>query len=179
MAVQVRKVTCEDWEVLQKLSVETYTETFGAFNSEANMAIYLETAYHQKKLLKELSNRDSLFLFIYVSEELAGYLKTNVNEAQTEPMAMTSLEIERVYIKKKFKRQGLGKLLITEGIKQARKLEKEAVWLGVWEHNQPAMAFYQSLGFVQTGAHSFFMGDDEQTDLIVTKQLKKTTKRGV
>ncbi len=45
------------------------------------------------------------------------------------------------------------------------------MWLGVWEYNPKAIAFYETLGFKVIGAHSFFMGEEEQTDLIMSKQL--------
>jgi diamine N-acetyltransferase len=48
---------------------------------------------------------------------------------------------------------------------------KKKIWLGVWEKNENAIAFYKKLGFVQTGEHSFYMGDEEQIDLIMTKTL--------
>lgn len=48
---------------------------------------------------------------------------------------------------------------------------KEAIWLGVWEKNDNAIDFYKKIGFVQAGAHSFYMGDEEQMDIIMTKSL--------
>ncbi|GAY79036.1 negative regulation of sporulation, septation and degradative enzyme [Sporolactobacillus inulinus] len=45
------------------------------------------------------------------------------------------------------------------------------VWLGVWEKNEKAIAFYKKFGFVQNGAHSFYMGDEEQTDFIMKNPL--------
>lgn len=43
------------------------------------------------------------------------------------------------------------------------------MWLGVWEKNESAIRFYKGLGFVLHGAHSFYLGDEEQTDLIMIK----------
>lgn len=37
--------------------------------------------------------------------------------------------------------------------------------------NKKAIRFYQKFGFVQTGAHSFYMGNEEQSDYIMTKIL--------
>ncbi|MNL75746.1 Protease synthase and sporulation negative regulatory protein PAI 1 [compost metagenome] len=48
---------------------------------------------------------------------------------------------------------------------------KKKIWLGVWEKNENAIAFYNKMGFVQTGVHSFYMGDEEQMDIIMTKTL--------
>ena len=53
------------------------------------MKAYLERAFHKQQLEKELANLDSAFYFIYYEEEIAGYLKVNVNEAQSELMGMS------------------------------------------------------------------------------------------
>lgn len=86
-------------------------------------------------------------------------------------MGADSLEVERIYVKKKFHKKGLGKLLLEKAFDVAAELEKKKVWLGVWEHNENAIVFYKKKGFVQTGAHPFYMGDDKQIDLIMTKTM--------
>ena len=58
-------------------------------------------------------------------------------------------------------------------IAMARERGKEYIWLGVWEHNQRARRFYMRNGFYQIGSHSFIMGDDDQTDHLMRKDLKE------
>lgn len=82
-----------------------------------------------------------------------------------------ALEVERIYIRTKFKRNGLGKYLITLAEDIAISKNKKVIWLGVWEHNPNAIAFYEKMGFIYTSSHSFFMGDEEQTDYIMIKNL--------
>ncbi|NOU98725.1 GNAT family N-acetyltransferase [Paenibacillus planticolens] len=171
MTIIIKNCTIKDLVLLQEIGLETYNETFKNDNSPENMNVYLEKAFNLKQLEKELSNLSSEFYFIYSNEEIAGYLKLNINEAQTERMGNDSLEIERIYIRKKFHKQGLGKYLINKAIEIAKERKKEKIWLGVWEKNESAIAFYTKMGFAQTGAHTFFMGDDEQIDFIMTKTL--------
>ncbi|CAM4258250.1 ribosomal protein S18 acetylase RimI-like enzyme [Paenibacillus endophyticus] len=135
------------------------------------MKAYLEKAFNLKQLDTELSNSSSAFYFIYANEDIAGYLKLNVNDAQTEKMDNHSLEIERIYVREKHRKQGLGKYLINKAIETATAQNKEKIWIGVWEKNESAIAFYTKLGFVQTGAHSFQMGDEQQIDFIMVKSL--------
>lgn len=135
------------------------------------MNAYLERAFNLKQLEKELSNSFSQFFFVYFNYEVAGYLKVNTNDAQSEEMGDDSLEIERIYIKYKFQKHGLGKYLFNKAMEVAEDLNKKNIWLGVWEKNENAIAFYKKMGFVQAGAHSFYMGDEEQTDFIMTKTL--------
>ncbi|WP_040949155.1 GNAT family N-acetyltransferase [Gorillibacterium massiliense] len=171
MAVKIEKCSREDLQTLQEISIETFNDTFKDQNSAENMKAYLERAFNSNQLEKELSNLSSDFIFIWFNEEVAGYLKMNWNEAQSEQMGGESLEIERIYIRHQFQRKGLGKYLINKAMEMAARQNKKKIWLGVWEKNENAMDFYKKMGFVQTGAHSFFMGDEEQIDFILTKTL--------
>ena len=143
MTINITKCTLDDLLILQDISYETFTETFGHQNSPENMEAYLERAYNLKQLENELSNNSSDFFFVYFKNEIAGYLKINTNDAQSEQMGLESLEIERIYIRKKYQKEGLGKYLITKAIEIAIKRNKKKIWLGVWEKNENAIAFYK------------------------------------
>ncbi|MDF2536864.1 MAG: family acetyltransferase [Bacillales bacterium] len=171
MTINLKKCSLEDSNKLQEISCETFIETFMDQNSPENINAYLERAYNLKQLENELSNISSEFFFVYFNHEVAGYLKVNINDAQSEEMGEESLEIERIYIKNEFQKLGLGKLLFNKAMEIAMDLSKKKIWLGVWERNENAIAFYNKMGFVQTGAHSFYMGDEEQTDFIMIKML--------
>ncbi|HEK9098830.1 GNAT family N-acetyltransferase [Bacillus pfraonensis] len=171
MTINIKKCTLEDLRKLQEISYETFNETFKHQNSLENMKAYLERAFNLKQLEKELSNISSQFFFICFNNEVAGYLKVNTNNAQSEEMGDESLEVERIYIKNKFQKHGLGKYLLNKAVEIAMERNKKKIWLGVWEKNKNAIAFYKKMGFIQTGAHSFYMGDEEQMDFIMTKTL--------
>jgi len=167
----IKKCTFEDSRELQEISYDTFNETFRHQNSPENMNAYLERAFNLKQLEKELSTSSSQFFFVYFNNEVAGYLKVNTDEAQSEEMGDESLEIERIYIKNTFQKHGLGKFLLNKAVGIALEHNKKKIWLGVWEKNENAIGFYKKKGFVQTGAHSFYMGDEEQVDLIMIKTL--------
>jgi ribosomal protein S18 acetylase RimI-like enzyme len=169
--ININKCSLEDLYILQEISYETFNETFKDQNSPENMKAYLEKAFNLKQLEEELFNISSQFFFVYFNNEVAGYLKINTNDAQSEEMGDESLEIERIYIKDKFQKLGIGKCLQNKAMEIAMEHNKKKIWLGVWEKNENAIAFYKKLGFVQTGAHSFYMGDEEQIDFIMTKTL--------
>ena len=172
MTITIKKCTLEDLHILQEISYETFNETFKDQNSPENMNTYLVGAFNLKQLEKELATISSQFFFVYYNQEVAGYLKVNTTDAQSEEMGDDSLEIERIYVKNKFQKNGLGKYLFNEALEIALELNLKEVWLGVWEKNENAIAFYKKMGFDQTGVHSFTMGDEEQMDLIMAKTLK-------
>ncbi|WP_277584571.1 GNAT family N-acetyltransferase [Psychrobacillus antarcticus] len=171
MNIKIKKCTLEDSCKLQEVSYETFNETFKDQNSPENMNAYLERAFNLKQLEKELLNTSSHFYFVYLNNEIAGYLKVNTDDAQSEKMGDESLEIERIYIKNQFQKHGLGKYLLNKAMEITLESNKVKIWLGVWDQNENAIAFYKKMGFVQTGAHSFYMGDEEQIDLIMAKTL--------
>ncbi|WP_188208184.1 GNAT family N-acetyltransferase [Alkalibacillus aidingensis] len=173
MTINIKKCTKEDLKTLQEISVETFNDTFKEQNSSKNMKSYLEKAFNSSQLETELSNRFSQFFFVYFNQEIAGYLKINTDDAQSEEMGDESLEVERIYIRSKFQKLGLGRYLLNKAMEIAIDRHKKKIWLGVWEKNENAIAFYKKLGFVQTGSHSFYMGDEEQIDLIMIKTLKQ------
>jgi ribosomal protein S18 acetylase RimI-like enzyme len=171
MTMHIKKCTLEDVHDLQDISYKTFNETFKDQNSQENMNAYLEKAFTVEQLEKELSNPSSQFFFIYFNHEIAGYLKVNTDDAQSEEMGEEALEVERIYISDNFQKQGLGEHLFNKALEIATTLNKKKIWLGVWEKNKNAIAFYRKQGFVQTGSHSFYMGDEEQTDFIMVKTL--------
>ena len=40
-----------------------------------------------------------------------------------------------------------------------------------WEHKGPAQRFYQTMGFKRTGEHTFTLGENIQTDWIMTASV--------
>lgn len=172
MDVAIEKCELHDVAQLQKISIDTFYETFKDDNTTENMDAYLEKAFNMKQLEKELSNPSTTFYFAKINDQVAGYLKINVDNAQSEPMGDTMLEIERIYIDQHFQKHGIGKLLLQKAIDTAKQLNKEKVWLGVWEKNDNAIAFYERMGFVKNGSHTFYLGDDAQVDYIMVKSLR-------
>ncbi|MEI2279848.1 GNAT family N-acetyltransferase [Paenibacillus polysaccharolyticus] len=171
MTVQIIQANLEDLQKLQGLSIQTFNDTFRDQNTPENMKAYLEKAFNLLQLKQELTNDLSKFIFVEFEGELAGYMKINVDDAQSEDMGNDSLEIERIYVQRQFQKHGLGKYMLNEAIKIAREERKTKIWLGVWEKNKNAIEFYKKMGFMQTGAHTFSMGDEEQTDLVMLKDL--------
>ncbi len=172
MKLDIKKCNINDLVMLREISYNTYNETFKDVNTPSNMEDYLEKAFDFSKMRDELLNAGSEFYLLYADEELAGYLKVNEYEAQTEMNDSQSLEIERIYVAKEFHSKGLGSVLLHRAIEIAGELKKSYIWLGVWEKNDKAIQFYKRNGFYLIGQHSFFMGDDEQTDFIMRKDIE-------
>ncbi|MGO2298829.1 hypothetical protein [Paucilactobacillus nenjiangensis] len=93
MDFKIKPIRHNQLNELQAISIETFTATFGQQNTADNLQHYLDDAYNLKTLSNELRNPDSYFYFLYVDEAIAGYLKLNVNHAQSENMGGEALEV--------------------------------------------------------------------------------------
>jgi len=167
----IKKITIQDVSMLQEISIKTFIETFLDSNSEENMKKYLEVELSLDKLQEELMNSLSEFYFAIQDGEVIGYLKVNMGDAQTEQQDLDALEIERIYVLKSFHGKKNGQLLFDKAIEIAQKNKRTSVWLGVWEKNHKAIAFYEKNGFVEFDRHLFILGEDAQTDLMMKKDL--------
>lgn len=170
--IEIKKISLAEVATLKNISIETFNDTFSEHNDPAYMEEFLNSQYTLEKMTAETKNPNSEFYFITMDSKLAGYLKLNYDSAQSETMDGNGLEIERIYVRKGFKRNGLGKKLLEKTIERANSLDSDFIWLGVWEDNIPALKFYEKMGFIESGSHSFYLGSDEQTDIIMKKILK-------
>ncbi|MEO7315393.1 MAG: N-acetyltransferase [Ginsengibacter sp.] len=168
----IKKVTLDDIDQLQKISRQTFYETFSGGNTEENMEIYLVEGFSIEKLTAELKDKNVEFYFSTLDNSVIGYLKVNFGEAQTELQDDKALEIERIYVSKEFHGKNVGQILYDKAIQIAKLKKTDYVWLGVWEENPRAINFYKKNGFIEFGKHIFKLGNDEQTDIMMKRKLR-------
>ena len=174
MALKVIPCTKHHVNTIQEIGIKTFKETYEAHNTPTNLSNYLAKAFNKEQLLKELNNPESFFFLVLAGRQAAGYLKINIGSTQTNPQGAKALEIERIYVAHAFQRQGIGKLLLDTAEAKAKELEKETIWLGVYEKNQNAVSFYKYHGYEVFGKHTFQLGNESQSDFLFKKELLKS-----
>ena len=170
--IEIKKATILDLDSIQKISTQTFTETFAAVNTPENITDYIKNSLNPEQLTAELNNANSQFYIAYSDIEVVGYLKINFGDAQTESFNENALEVQRIYVLQNFHGKNIGQLLLDEVKKIAQITNVDSVWLGVWEENHRAIRFYTKNGFVVFDKHVFMMGNDEQTDLLMQLQIR-------
>lgn len=171
----IKKATITDLILIQKISKETFIETFAAVNTAENLENYLEESFNSQKLTAEINNPDSQFYLVFFDTQIIGYLKINLGNAQTETGNDTAMEIHRIYVLRSFHGKKIGQLLLNEAISIAKQNHVDYLWLGVWEENYTALKFYSKNGFVAFDKHVFTLGNDQQTDLLLKLEIPKAT----
>jgi len=171
MKETIRQCDTDDVELLKAVSYQTFDETFRTQNKAENIEAYLKDAFTNEQLIKELKHPHSSFYFIYSDDNLAGYLKINTQDAQSESMGTNFMEIERIYILNHYQGYGLGSELLDFALETAKEENIDKIWLGVWEKNENAIGFYEKRGFNPVDTHAFCLGDEQQVDIIMIKVL--------
>jgi ribosomal protein S18 acetylase RimI-like enzyme len=167
----LRVATVSDADTLTRVGKETFSDTFAAMNTVENIEKYLNNTFTVDQLRKELNDPRCTFILLYEGKQVAGYAK--LRKGDNDLNEVRKLVIERIYAGKQYIGKKAGKALMQTCLDIARRENYDAVWLGVWEHNVRAIAFYHSWGFKTVGAHPFWLGDDIQTDLVMEKKLNE------
>lgn len=165
----IRIATIQDVEVLCQISAKTFVETYGEQNTPENLQKYLAERFNIEQISDEILTDETVFLLVELNNETIGYAKMRVNLVENPDPK--SLEIERIYLEKSFHGQKLGAILMQKCIDVAREKDYQSLWLGVWEYNPKAIAFYNKWGFEIFGTHIFQLGDDAQTDYLMKKEI--------
>lgn len=168
MNITVREATVADAELIADLSRETFYETFIADNSKEDMDKFMNEQFTKEALMAEVGAAGNIFLLALESDEVLGYARLRDQNADD---LTNSIEIARIYAATKSIGKGVGKALMKQCIRAAKELNKQSIWLGVWEKNQRAIDFYTKFGFEKFGEHDFLLGNDLQRDWLMKKQL--------
>jgi ribosomal protein S18 acetylase RimI-like enzyme len=169
--VDIRLATDRDNVLLAELGAETFTATFSAENTPEDMERYISAAFSPDIQAAELADPANVFLIAEESGVAVGYARLREAMPGVVLDAARPIEIVRLYARVDSIGRGVGAALMQASLEVSRARHCDAVWLGVWERNLRAIAFYRRWGFVGFGSHTFVLGQDRQNDLLMAKSL--------
>jgi ribosomal protein S18 acetylase RimI-like enzyme len=167
----VRHARVDDAALLAELGARTFAETFGGDNSPEDMSAYLASSFGPDLQAAELADPHSLFLIAEIDGIAAGYAKLGSGVAPESVTGARPTELVRLYVSQQWLGRSIGAALMQACIDEAAQRGYRTIWLGVWEHNGRARAFYQKWNFREVGEHIFQLGDDSQTDILMERSL--------
>jgi ribosomal protein S18 acetylase RimI-like enzyme len=169
--IHIRQCSWNDIGIIRTLSIQTFKETFELVNTAENMRAYIENNLSQTQLENEFNEHGSHFAIALSGKTPVGFLKLRTGFEPEELKKNKPLEIERLYSIKDYIGRNVGQQLMRYCIEFGTKNNFNMLWLGVWELNTRAIAFYQKFGFQQFSQHAFMLGHDRQIDLLMKKEL--------
>jgi GNAT superfamily N-acetyltransferase len=169
--VNIREGTLADAAVLAELARRTFYDTFASTNDASDMAIHLARAYGVAQQTAELSDPAMLTLLVESDGVAIAYAQLRTGHVPDCVTGAGPIELWRFYISQDWHGRGVAQSLMERVKADARGRGAKTLWLGVWEHNQRARAFYAKCGFARAGEHLFLFGSDPQTDLVLVAPL--------
>lgn len=167
----IRRARLGDAKALSQIAEATFRATFGAMNTPEHMDRHCETSYAERIQAAEISNPDMVTLVSEEQGEIVGYAQMRWGSAPDCVSASSPGEVQRLYVVKDWHGKGVAQELMRACIMEIAQHGSDAVWLGVWEHNPRAIAFYKKSGFVEVGSHIFPLGGDPQRDIVMVRPL--------
>jgi ribosomal protein S18 acetylase RimI-like enzyme len=169
--LSIRNATITDAKLLAELGARTFWETFAAGNTAEDMNAYLAESFHPAQQSAELSDHNTYFKIAEVDGVAVGYAMLRAGVALESISGENPIELVRLYVSKDSIGSGVGAALMRECLRESTAGGHKTIWLGVWEHNVRAQAFYRKWNFVEVDTHIFQLGDDAQRDLLMCRSL--------
>jgi ribosomal protein S18 acetylase RimI-like enzyme len=167
----IRRGTENDANLLAKLGATTFYESFAAQNTPENMAAYLAQTFGPEKQRTELADPRNTFLIAENDAVAIGYAQLRAGKAPACVSDPQAIELVRLYVSSTFQGSGIGGRLMEACLTEARQAGYQTIWLGVWQQNTRAQAFYKRWKFSIVGEHVFQLGDDPQMDWLMERSL--------
>jgi GNAT superfamily N-acetyltransferase len=165
--VIIRKAKPADATALAAFALKTFVDAFAEENRAEDMEAYTDEAFGEAQQELELKSRHIVTLLMEESSHLIAYAQLR----RTPDDAHGEVELARFYVERMHHGKGVAATLMEAVFAETRTLGARNLWLGVWERNFRAIAFYRKCGFEQVGTHPFLLGSDLQTDWVMARNV--------
>lgn len=161
-----------DATLLSAFMAHSFTTAFGALNDPGHLAAFLAENYTPARQAAELANPAIATLIAELEGAYAGYAQVKQNDYVPESVTGPApIELARFYVDPSLIGKGVARPLMERAKQEAKRRGGRTFWLGVWEINARAIAFYRKQGFEPVGQHTFLVGPEAQTDLVMSTSL--------
>lgn len=145
MAIKIGKMNLNHLNELQEILISDFDD-FWSFST----------------LKEELENENSSYIIGKINNEIIGFAGLKIIFDQADIM--------NIVIKKTYRNQGIGTLLLENLILLAKDLNISTLFLEVNEQNKPAIHLYEKLGFKKLGVRKKYYNNNN--GIIMKKNLK-------
>jgi GNAT superfamily N-acetyltransferase len=170
--LSIRRGVAGDAADLAAFGARTFLDTFGPANDAAHIRAYLDEAFGLAQQAAELADPDTTVLLAMQGDTLVAYAQLRRGPAPVCVAHRGAIELQRFYLDRAIHGSGVASTLMDAVRTVAVELGAGHVWLGVWEHNPRAIAFYAKCGYVDVGSKTFDVGPDRQVDRVMLAAIE-------
>lgn len=156
--IDIRPARTEDAPLLASFAAQAFTDTYRELSDAQEIADYVAEHFQPEVVAAVVNDPDCTTLLAWVGDQLGGYAIVRASQAPACVVGLRPIELWRIYLGQRFIGQGLGARLMAAVNAQARRQGAGTVWLGVYDRNVRAVAFYERFGFAKVGGKEFLFG---------------------
>jgi GNAT superfamily N-acetyltransferase len=172
IATRLLDATAEQAAQLAEFGARTFYESFAADNTAEDMRQHLESAWSPARQRAEILDPDiDTLILADDAGRWLGFSQLRAGKVSDGVPREGSIELWRFYVDRPWHGKGMAHLLMDGAKQRARRRGAVSMWLGVWERNARAQAFYSKHGFRPVGTQVFVVGSDPQTDVVMLCRL--------
>lgn len=146
MAFTIRDAAISDYDNLMEIFNEVYHMHY---ENRKDIYVKIDDPFPKEYFDELLKNEDTrIFLVEDNQEELVGYSIVQITTTRKIPVYVQKklVYIDDFAVKSKYQKKGIGKLLFNHIEGHAERNGVESIQLNVWEFNEKAIKFYESMG---------------------------------
>lgn len=174
---KIRPASAADAACLATFAERAFRDTYAEFNSVADMEVHVRAHLCEPQFRRHLQDPEQRFVVAMEGSEMAGFAQLQRGPAPPAVGGTVRVGILRFYVDAPWHGRGLAPRLMEAALATAADLGADVAWLGVWERNPRAIAFYKKCGFRTVGRASFRLGSDVQQDHLMQRSIETATAR--
>lgn len=154
----IRSALPDDGILLAAFGAAAFRDTYRELDDPDEIEQYVAESFTPEVVRSQIADPASIVLLAYSDAELVGYAHIRRSAIPPCVSGPSPVELVRLYLAKASIGKGYGSQLMHAVFAQARELNCQTIWLGVYDRNVRAVAFYEHFGFVQVGTKEFVLG---------------------
>ena len=170
--ITLRYGAVPDAPSLSELATKAFRDTHRRLDSEQDIADYVGKHLDVEAVGELLRDPQRTTLLAEVDQRLARYAVLRRAPPPAGIADLNAIDLERFYLAVEYVGRGLDAQLMTAVTGEASSHGARAIWLGVYDRNARAVAFYERQGFRQVGAKEFPFGGRTYLDPIYALDLR-------
>ncbi len=167
----VSRASIGDAAELARFAARTFEDTYSKDTRHEDVRAHIDAAFGVEQQTAELADPDVITILVRSDLALVAYAQVRRKESPACVSQPDPVELHRFYLDRGAHGTGLAAVLMHEVNRASLELGGRHLWLGVWERNPRAIAFYEKCGFRDVGSQTYMVGPDKQNDRVLVVEV--------
>lgn len=171
-STRFRRASEQDAKALAAFAEKTFRDTYTRFNTPENMESHCEKSFGERIQLAEIRDAGRESWLAEIDDQLASFAQLILDAPCPSMSNARGIEILRFYVDSNHHGKGLAYDMMKQLVNRSAALGADVLWLGVWDGNPRAIAFYKKCGFAHVAYKTFELGTEVQRDFVMCRDLR-------